>query len=171
MSKGVSMNTKVNPKSEGREAAKGAVAGGVVGGVAGGATTGALAGGVTGPVGAAIGAAAGAVVGALAGKAKADPVAEDNYWRDNFSSRPYVSSGATYDDYGPAYRHGVDAYSRYPNRPFDEIESDLGRDWTTSRGQSSLEWERAKHASRDAWSRVKDTAERAMPGDADRDGR
>jgi hypothetical protein len=158
-------------KDEGRAAAKGAVAGGVVGGVAGGATAGALAGGVTGPVGAAVGAAAGAAIGALAGKWKADPVVEDNYWRDNYSTRPYVSSGATYDDYGPAYRHGVDAYTRYPDRHFDEIESDLGRDWQSSRGTSSLEWDRAKQASRDAWSRVKDAAERAMPGDADRDGR
>jgi hypothetical protein len=164
-------NERSQQSNEGRQSAKGAVAGGVVGGVAGGATTGALAGGVTGPVGAAIGAAAGAVVGALAGKAKADPVVEDSYWRDNYSSRPYVSSGATYDDYGPAYRHGVDAYARYPDRHFDEIESDLGRDWSTSRGTSSLEWERAKHASRDAWTRVKDAAERAMPGDSDRDGR
>ena len=156
---------------EGHAAAKGAVAGGVVGGVGAGAATGALAGGVTGPVGAAIGAAAGAVVGALAGKAKADPAVEDGYWRDNYSTRPYVQSGASYDDYGPAYRYGVDTHNRYPDRHFDEIESDLSRDWQTSRGNSSLEWEHAKHASRDAWHRVKDSTERAMPGDADRDGR
>ncbi|HZF80698.1 MAG TPA: hypothetical protein VEZ89_13015 [Rubrivivax sp.] len=149
----------------------GAVLGGVTGGVAGGAVTGMLAGGVTGPVGAAIGAAAGAVMGALAGKAKADPAAEDNYWRENYSSRPYVNSGSSYDEYAPAYRHGLEAHNRYPDRHFDDIESDLGRDWQSSRGQSSLEWDRAKHASRDAWTRVKDTAERAMPGDSDRDGK
>jgi hypothetical protein len=143
----------------------------VVGGVAAGATTGALAGGVTGPVGAAVGAAVGAVVGAVVGKAKADPAVEDTYWRDNYSTRPYVESGATYDDYGPAYRHGVDAHNRYPGREFDEIDTDLGRDWQTSRGTSSLEWDRAKHASRDAWTRVKNTAERAIPGDSDGDGR
>lgn len=156
---------------EGHAAAKGAVAGGVVGGVAAGATTGALAGGITGPVGAAIGAAAGAVIGAIAGKAKADPQVEDAYWRDNYSSRPYVQSGSTYDDYGPAYQHGVDAHNRYPDRHFDDIESDLGRDWDNSRGKSSLQWENAKHASRDAWTRVKDATERAIPGDSDRDGR
>jgi hypothetical protein len=156
---------------EDHAAAKGAVAGGVVGGVATGATTGALAGGVTGPVGAAIGAAAGAVVGALAGKAKADPAVEDSYWRENYSTRPYVQGDRTYDDYGPAYRYGVDVHNRYPDRDFDEIDSDLNRDWYTARGASSLEWDHARHASRDAWQRVKDTAERAMPGDADRDGR
>ncbi|WP_298232171.1 hypothetical protein [uncultured Azohydromonas sp.] len=151
----------------------GAVVGGAAGGIAGGAAAGAAVGGMTGPVGAAVGAVAGAVVGALAGKGIAnavDPAVEDQYWRDNYSSRPYVSGGS-YDDYGPAYRYGVDAYTRYPNRSFDDVESDLGRDWNTQRGSSSLEWERAKHASRDAWHRVSNAAERAIPGDSDRDGR
>lgn len=150
--------------------AKGAVTGGVVGGVAGGAAAGAAAGGMTGPVGAVIGAAVGAVVGAVAGR-KADPVAEEAYWRDNYASRPYVTSGSTYDEYAPAYRYGAEAYSRYPGRSFDEVEPELGRDWQTSRGTSSLEWERAKHATRDAWHRIGNAAERAIPGDSDHDGR
>ena len=150
----------------------GAVVGGAAGGVAGGAAAGAAVGGMTGPVGAAVGAAVGAVAGAVAGRmAKADPEAEDAYWRDNYTGRPYVEQGSSYDDYSPAYRYGVDAHSRYPNRSFDEIEPDLSRDWGTSRGRSSLEWERAKHATRDAWQRVSDKVERAVPGDSDRDGR
>lgn len=152
----------------------GAVVGGVAGGVAGGAAAGAAVGGMTGPVGAMVGAAVGAVAGALAGKGigkAVDPVAEDTYWRDNYSTRPYVTPGSTYDDYGPAYKHGVDAYSRYPDRKYEDIESDLSRDWGTSRGNSSLEWEHAKHASRDAWHRLSDRVERAIPGDSDRDGR
>jgi hypothetical protein len=153
------------------KAGTGAVAGGVVGGVAGGAAAGAAAGGLTGPVGAAIGAAVGAVAGAVAGRMRADPVAEDTYWRDNYASRPYVTGGTSYDEYAPAYRHGVEAYNRYPDRSFDEIEPELGRDWATARGTSSLEWERAKHASRDAWQRVSNGVERAVPGDSDHDGR
>lgn len=149
--------------------AKGAVIGGVAGGVAGGAAAGAAVGGVTGPVGAVVGAAIGAAAGALAGRS-IDPTAEDTYWRDNYATRSYVS-GASYDDYGPAYRYGVDAYARYPGRSFDDVEADLGRDWTTARGRSSLEWERAKHAARDAWHRVSNGVERAIPGDSDRDGR
>jgi hypothetical protein len=151
----------------------GAVIGGVAGGVTGGIAAGAAIGGMTGPVGAAVGAVAGALVGALAGKgiAKADPVVENQYWRDNYTSRPYVASGSTYDDYGPAYSHGVNAYERYPDRSFDDIESDLDRDWAAARGTSSLEWERAKPASRDAWQRLSDRVERAIPGDSDRDGR
>lgn len=147
----------------------GAVVGGVTGGVAGGAAAGAAVGGMTGPVGAVVGAAVGAVAGAMAGKGiakAADPVAEEAYWRDNYATRPYASGGS-YDDYGPAYRYGVDSYSKYQGRQFDEVEPELSRDWGTARGSSSLEWERAKHATRDAWHRV----ERAIPGDADGDGR
>ncbi|WP_284617642.1 hypothetical protein [Aquabacterium humicola] len=152
----------------------GAVAGGVAGGVMGGAAAGAAVGGLTGPVGAAIGAAAGAIAGGLmgAGAGKAlNPTAEDTYWRENYTARPYVTGDASYDDYGPAYRYGVDAYSRYPGKSFDEVDDDLSREWSTARGTSSLDWDRAKHATRDAWHRVSDAVERATPGDSDRDGK
>jgi hypothetical protein len=144
-----------------------------VGAAAGGLAAGAAVGTVAGPVGTAIGAAVGAVVGGLAGKGVAesiDPTREDAYWRDNYSNRPYAS-GASYDDFGPAYAYGVVAYSRYPGRRFDEVESDLSRDWISARGKSSLTWERAKQATRDAWNRLSDRVERAVPGDSDRDGK
>jgi hypothetical protein len=150
----------------------GAVVGGALGGVAGGAAAGAAVGGMTGPVGAAVGAVAGAVVGAVAGRSmKADPKVEDKYWRDNYTSRPYVTQGSSYDDYGPAYQHGVNAYTRYPDRHFDEMEPELRSDWDSTRGSSSLEWDRARHPARDAWQRVSNAAERAIPGDSDGDGR
>lgn len=41
----------------------------------------------------------------------------------------------------------------------------------TVRGTSSLDWERAKHAARAAWNRLSESVERALPGDADRDGK
>lgn len=145
-----------------------------VGALLGGAAAGAAAGTVVGPVGTVIGAAVGAVVGGLAGKGVAesiDPTREDAHWRENYTDRPYVESGSSYDDYGPAYGYGVNAYSKYPGRSFDEIEPDLSRDWGTTRGTSSLNWDRAKSATRDAWNRVSDTVERAVPGDSDRDGK
>jgi hypothetical protein len=151
----------------------GAAVGGVSGGVIGGAAAGASVGGMTGPVGAAVGAVAGAVVGAVAGKKVADaidPGVEDAYWKENYASRPYVASGATYDDYGPAYSYGVATYSRYQDRAFEDVEPELGRDWERSRGRSSLQWDSARHATRDAWQRLSDRVERAIPGDSDRDG-
>lgn len=146
-----------------------------VGAVAGAVAAGAAAGtAAAGPVGTAIGAAVGAIAGGLLGKGVAamiDPVAEDRYWRDNYTSRPYVGSDASYDDYGPAYRYGVDAATKYPGRAFDDVDADLGTNWPSTRGTSRLEWDRAKHAARDSWQRVSDAVERAIPGDSDRDGK
>jgi hypothetical protein len=145
-----------------------------LGAAVGGAAAGAATGTVAGPVGTLVGAAVGAVVGGLAGKSVAesiDPTREDAYWRDNYSSRPYVDRSVSYDDYGPAYGYGVSSYSQYAGRRFEDVESDLGRGWDRARGKSSLTWERAKDATRDAWNRVSDTVERAVPGDSDRDGK
>jgi hypothetical protein len=114
------------------------------------------------------------VAGGLAGNAIAksiDPTAEEAYWRENYSSRPYVTKGATYDEYGPAYRYGVDAYGRYEGRSFEQAEPELMRDWDRARGTSKLTWENAKHAARDAWQRLSDFVERATPGDSDHDGK
>ena len=145
-----------------------------VGAVAGGMAAGAATGTVAGPVGTIIGAAIGAVVGGLAGKGVAesiDPTREDAYWRDNYRKRDYVTTGSTYDDYGPAYGYGVSSYSAPSGRKFDEVEADLSRGWDKARGKSSLTWDKAKVATRDAWHRVSDTVERAVPGDSDHDGK
>ena len=145
-----------------------------IGAAAGGMAAGAAAGSVAGPVGTVAGAAVGAVAGGLAGKAIAeriDPTVEEAYWRENYTSKPYIRSGATFDDYGPAYGLGVTAFNSHPGRSFDELEPELSHDWGQRRGSSRLEWADAKGASRDAWQRVSDRVERALPGDADRDGR
>lgn len=145
-----------------------------VGAVAGAVAAGAAAGSVAGPVGAVVGAVAGAVVGGLTGKGVAemiDPTAEEVYWRENYSSRPYVSAGGTFDDYGPAYRYGVDTYGKSNGRTFEQVEPELMRDWQRAKGTSKLSWDNAKHATRDSWQRVSDAVERAIPGDSDHDGK
>jgi hypothetical protein len=140
-------------------------------GAAGGAAAGAMIGtAVAGPAGTLAGGAIGAAAGALAGQGVAeaiDPTVEEKYWRDNYSTRNYVDRGANYNDYGPAYRYGWESRSKYGNKTYDDIESDLERGWDTAKANSSLAWSKAKHAVRDAWHHV----ERAMPGDADNDGR
>ena len=139
-------------------------------GATGGAAVGAAVGSIGGPVGTVVGAAIGGVAGGLAGKGVAEqvnPTLEEAYWRDNYSSRPYVEAGRTYDEYGPAYRYGWESYYRHPGRRFEDVEGDLERDWDHAKGSSKLTWDKAKHATRDAWHRV----ERALPGDFDKDGR
>ncbi len=145
-----------------------------VGAILGGAAAGAATGTVAGPVGTVIGAAVGAVVGGLAGKGVAesiDPTREEAYWRENYASRPYVEAGSSYDDFGPAYAYGVNSYGTHAGRDFDDVESDLSGRWNAMRGKSTLGWEEAKHATRDAWNRLSDSVERAVPGDSDRDGK
>ena len=128
-----------------------------LGAALGGAAAGAVTGSVAGPLGTVVGVALGAIVGGLAGKSVAetfDPTLEDDYWRQNYRDRSYVTEGASFDDYGPAYGFGVASWARYPGRSFDELEDDLARDWTSARGRSNLDWAMARGASRDGWGRV-----------------
>lgn len=140
-------------------------------GMVGGTVAGAVAGSVVAPgLGTVVGAAVGAVAGAFVGKGIAeaiDPVVEETYWRDNYPSRPYYDSSTPYDQYRSAYRYGWESRARDRDRSFDEAEQDLGAGWLKAREDSTLPWERARHAVRDAWHRV----ESKLPGDADGDGR
>lgn len=143
---------------------------GVGAGAAAGAATGAAVGSLGGPVGTAVGTVVGGVAGGLAGKGvaeKVNPTVEDAYWREHYVSRPYVQQGETYDEYQPAYRYGWESRNKYGELNWDDVEEDMERNWDRNRGSSSMAWNRAKHATRDAWHRV----ERAIPGDADKDGR
>lgn len=79
---------------------------------------------------------------------------EDTYWRTNYSNRPYASSGHEYDYYQPGYRFGYDAATRYPNRTWSDVESDLSRDWNTYEHRGTSTWEQMKDAVRDAWDRI-----------------
>ncbi len=141
-------------------------------GAAGGAMAGAAVGSVAGPIGTAIGAVVGAVVGGLAGKGAAEAVNptvedEDVYWRGAYATRPGYQTGYSYDDdYAPAYRLGYAGRGRYQGS-YEEHERELAAEWENIKGKSRLTWEQAKSAARDAWDHV----ERALPGDADGDGR
>ena len=144
-----------------------------VGAAGGGAAAGAISTGPAAPIGAVVGTVVGAIAGGLAGKGVAEavnPTTEDAFWRENYKTRPYATGDSSYtyeEDYRPAYRYGWESRSRYEGKKFEDVESDLGRDWDRTKDKSRLGWDRAKEATRDAWHRV----ERAIPGDFDRDGR
>jgi uncharacterized protein YcfJ len=128
-----------------------------IGAAAGGAAAGAAIGTVAGPVGTAVGMAAGAIAGGLAGKSvaeKIDPTVEDTYWRTTYISRSYVDKDSQYDIYQSAYRTGYEGYGRYPGKRYEEVESDLQRDYEKTRRTAGLEWSKAKHATKDAWLRL-----------------
>lgn len=125
-------------------------------GATGGAAAGAVIGAVAGPIGAAVGLVAGAVAGGLAGKGvagKLDPTVEDSFWKSNYSKQKYVESNTPYAMYQPAYRTGYVGRDQYPGKKFEEVEAKLQRDYEKSRGNSTLSWEKARPATRDAWNR------------------
>jgi hypothetical protein len=79
---------------------------------------------------------------------------DDNFWRQNYSSRRYIEKGANYDDYQYAYQTGHEGYDRYPGKSFDEAENLLKQDYVALLSQKSgtgLAWEQVKDAVRDAW--------------------
>jgi hypothetical protein len=132
---------------------------GTAGGALAGAATGAAIGAAGGPVGAVIGGVAGAVTGGGVGAAgdAAGEAAEDagtfdsDYYRNDYNTN-YASSGYSYEQYEPAYRYGYDLRSneRYRGRSWNEIESDIGRDWDSNRYGP---WDRFKDAVRRGWER------------------
>jgi len=93
-----------------------------------------------------------------------DPSIEEAYWRRNFTSRPYVSHGTIFNEYRPAYRYGIDAHRRFQGRPYEQVEPELMRDWNHIKGTSSLTWEDATLAARDAWQKVADIVAPSTPG-------
>ncbi|MBQ5946001.1 YsnF/AvaK domain-containing protein [Massilia sp. ST3] len=83
---------------------------------------------------------------------------DDSYYRSHFTSN-YGSSGASYDDYAPAYSYGsqMRSDSRYANRQWDDVESDLRTDWESrNAGSAGSTWEKMKAAVRRGWDRMTD---------------
>ncbi len=80
---------------------------------------------------------------------------EDNYWTENFSSRPYALGADYYDRFRPAYRYGFESAQSHMGRRWDDAEPDLRAGWERyeHRGNAST-WDEIKEAVRDAWDRV-----------------
>ena len=156
-------NTKQAVKQEATDANRDPISGkrgshpvGTGVGATGGAVAGAAIGSVAGPVGTAVGLATGAVVGGLAGKGvaeKLDPTVEDTYWKTNYAKQKYVEGNVPFAIYQLAYRTGYEGHNRYSGKKYQEVEADLQRDYERSAGHATLAWDKAKHATRDAWNR------------------
>src|SRR5690606_585670 len=119
-----------------------------VGGV-GGAAAGAGIGALFGPIGMLVGGVVGTLAGASAGKGVAeslDPTGEADYWRSEYSNRPYVNKDYSYDnDYAPAYQYGNQVRAQYAGRQWDDsLEADIRSGWESAKAKSRLTWEEAK---------------------------
>ena len=110
-------------------------------GAAAGAVTGATVGAVGGPVGMAAGAVVGGIIGAAAGDSIAEAVNPTEYrdhWQKSYQSTPYYSSGREWNDYEPAYQLGYNGYGANRGKRFEDVESDLERNWEATKGNSRL---------------------------------
>ena len=54
---------------------------------------------------------------------------EDNYWFENFSSRPYALGPDYYDRFRPAFRYGFESAQHHLGRTWDDAEPDLRQGW------------------------------------------
>jgi bacterioferritin (cytochrome b1) len=80
--------------------------------------------------GAFAGGAVGAIAGAVGGKAIAsriNPQAEEEHWRSNYSSRPYVASKDVVEDQNKLLRGELAATETY-RQALDKIRDEFGRD-------------------------------------------
>jgi hypothetical protein len=81
---------------------------------------------------------------------------EENYWFENFTSRPYSLGPDYFDRFRPAYRYGFETGRHHMGRTWEDAEPDLRRGWETyeHRGENPSAWEEIKDAARDAWNRI-----------------
>lgn len=85
-----------------------------------------------------------------------DWTTEDEYWRSNFTNRPYVGTNRDYNYWQPAYRYGYESAQRYQGRNWNDVENDLRAGWDRyeHRGTMRGTWEDIKAAVRDGWDRL-----------------
>ena len=83
-----------------------------------------------------------------------DWTSEEDYWRKNYSSRPYAGQNRDFDYWKPAYRYSYDSANRYQGRRWDEVESDLRTGWNNYEHRGTSTWEQIKDAVRDGWDRL-----------------
>jgi hypothetical protein len=85
---------------------------------------------------------------------------EDNYWHENFTSRPYALGPDYYERFRPGYRYGFESARHHVGRRWEDAEADLQAGWERypHRGENPTAWDEIKAAVKDAWDRVVGTS-------------
>ncbi len=129
-------------------------------GAVSGAATGAAAGAAGGPVGAVVGGVIGAVTGGAMGKGVektaqgVDADRHDAYWQEHHAEQSYGNQGP-FEGHRAAYRTGYEGATKYGiERPYDQLEPELKRDYETARGTEGVDWNHARSAVRAAYDRA-----------------
>jgi hypothetical protein len=79
---------------------------------------------------------------------------EGRWWRENYSTRPYVDRTRPFEDYEPGYRYGYESAERLGSRPWEEVEPDLRAGWDRYENRGESTWDEIKDSVRDAWDRL-----------------
>ena len=85
-----------------------------------------------------------------------DWTTEEEYWRTNFTDRPYVGVNRDFQHWQPAYRYGYESAQKHSGRSWADVESDLRTGWDRyeHRGAARSTWEQIKDAVKDGWERL-----------------
>jgi uncharacterized protein (TIGR02271 family) len=83
-----------------------------------------------------------------------DPTTEDAWLQEYFGARSDRRRGETHEDHRDAYRYGLAASDRYHDQRFEDVEPDLRSGWDHARGTSTMSWDEARGAVRDAFHRT-----------------
>jgi hypothetical protein len=89
-----------------------------------------------------------------AGSISGDWNLDQQWWRENFRNRPYVTEDRRFEDYEPGYRFGYESANRYRGKNWNDVEFNLSTDWERYEGHGSSTWESVKETVRDAWDNV-----------------
>ena len=79
---------------------------------------------------------------------------EEEYWRQNWASRPYVISDRGFAFYRPGYRYGCESAQRLHGGKWEDVESDLRTGWDRYEHRGTSAWEHMRDAVRDGWNRM-----------------
>lgn len=79
---------------------------------------------------------------------------EENYWHENFTSRPYALGPDYFDRFRPAYRYGFESAAHHMGRTWEDAEPDLRGGWERYEHRGESTWEEIKDAVKDAWDRI-----------------
>lgn len=100
--------------------------------------------------------------------ANRDWSSDRQWWRDNYSSRPYARADRGFAFYEPGYRYWTDSATRYRGRSWNDAENDLrsGSDRYEHHGSNKSTWDEIKDSVKDAWDRVTGSDDATRHADA-----
>lgn len=79
---------------------------------------------------------------------------EEDYWRDNWSTRPYAIADRGFAFYVPGYRYGYESACQMLGKQWEDVEPDLRTGWDRYEHRGTGTWEHIKEAVRDGWNRI-----------------